>query len=58
MKVWQIPAKEEIHKCMCPEKTRKDVVTQVWQENANKPTMTLEEVAQLEIDNAKQRAER
>lgn len=45
MKVWQIPPKEEIQHCMCPEKTRKDIVAQVWQENANKPTMTLEEVA-------------
>jgi hypothetical protein len=47
MKVWQIPPKEEIHKCMCPEQSRKDIVAQVWQENANKPTMTLDEVAQL-----------
>lgn len=41
MKVWQIPPKEEIKHCMCPEKDRKELVAQVWQENANKPTMTL-----------------
>ena len=51
MKVWQIPPQEEIQKYMCPHpqngKTKKELVAQVWQENANKPTMSLEEVGQL-----------
>jgi hypothetical protein len=45
MKVWQIKKPEEIHSCMCPDSIntnkKKDLVAQVWQENANKPTMTL-----------------
>ena len=52
MKVWKVPPKEEIQQFMCPEKTtmnKKELVAQVWQENANKPTMTLSEVADLEI---------
>ena len=61
MKVWQIPPQEEIQQYMCPPnngKTKKELVAQVWQENANKPTMTLEEVGQMQIDNAEQRAKR
>jgi hypothetical protein len=59
MKVWQIPPKqEEIQHCMCPPKTKKELVAQVWQENANKPTMTLEEVGDLEFQNAEDRAKR
>lgn len=27
--------------------TKKELVAQVWQENANKPTISLEEVAQM-----------
>jgi hypothetical protein len=42
MKVWQVPAKEEVKHCMCPTQTKKELIAQVWQENANKPTMTLE----------------
>ena len=52
MKVWQTPPLEEIKQYMAPEKTKIELVAQVWQENANKPTMTLEQVGQLEIDNA------
>ena len=47
MKVWQVPAKEEVKNCMCPTETKKEIIAQVWQENANKPTMTIEEVADL-----------
>jgi hypothetical protein len=43
---------------MCPPKTKKELVAQVWQENANKPTMTLEEVGDLEFQNAEDRAKR
>lgn len=50
----KIPPQEEIQQYMCPpkEKTKKELVAQVWQENANKPTISLEEVGQMEIDNA------
>jgi len=41
MKVQQILPKEEIQHCMCPPKTKKELVAQVWQENANKPTISL-----------------
>jgi len=58
MKVWQIPAKEEIQQCMCPTMKKKDLVAQVWQENANKPTMTLEEVGELEYQNMVERTKR
>jgi hypothetical protein len=37
---------------------KKDLVAQVWQENANKPTMTLEEVGELEYQNLMERTER
>ena len=47
IKVWEVPAKETIHQCMCPSEKRKDLVAQLWQYNANKPTMTLEEVGEL-----------
>lgn len=57
MKVWQIPPQEEIQKYMCPEKTKKELVAQVWQET-NPCTMSLEEVGQLEIENAERRAKR
>ena len=33
-------------------------MAQVWQENANKPTISLEEVADMEYDNMIQRNER
>ena len=69
IKVMKIPAKEDIHQQMvppghqcphqvAPSEKRKDLVAQVWQENANKPTMTLSEVAQLEYDNMVNREER
>jgi hypothetical protein len=43
---------------MAPSEKRSSLVTQVWQENANKPTMTLEEVGELEYQNMVQRTER
>jgi phosphopantothenoylcysteine synthetase/decarboxylase len=58
MKVWQVPPKEEVKSCMCPTELRKDIVAQVWQENANKPTMTLEEVGDLEYNNMMEREAR
>ena len=30
MQVWQIPPQDEIKQLMCPEKSRKDIVAQVW----------------------------
>ena len=33
---------------MVPSEKKKELIAQVWQENANKPTMTLEEVGDLE----------
>ena len=53
MKVWHIRKPEEISETMAPlpnsdfGKKRQDLVAQVWQENANKPTISLEEVAQM-----------
>ena len=43
---------------MAPSENRTGLITQVWQENANKPTMTLEEVGELEYQNMLQRMER
>jgi len=43
---------------MCPTMKKKDLVAQVWQENANKPTMTLEEVGELEYQNMVERTKR
>jgi immunoglobulin-binding protein 1 len=58
MQVWKVPAKEHIHQCMAPSEKRTGLVAQVWQENANKPTMTLEEVGELEYQNLLERTER
>lgn len=58
LKVWNVPAKQQIHSCMCPSEKRKDIITQVWQQNANKPTMTLQEVGELEYQNLMERTER
>lgn len=37
---------------------KKDLVAQVWQQNANKPTMTLEEVGELQYQNMMERTKR
>lgn len=62
MKVWEIKKKpEEIQLDMIPpamQDKRKELVAQVWQENANKPTISLEEVADMEYDNMMERMER
>ena len=58
IKVMQIPKKEDIHSLMVPSEKRTELVAQVWQENPNKPTMTLSEVAQLEYENMVNRNER
>lgn len=49
------------HQCAnptCSLNQRQDLITQVWQENANKPTMSIQEVGDLEYDNMMQRTER
>lgn len=56
MKVWEVKKPEQIQQELIPaidnlEEKRTGLVAQVWQENANRPTMTLEEVAQMEEDN-------
>lgn len=62
MKVWQVQKPEDIHAAMCPgpkkAPTKQQLVAQVWQENANKPTMTLEEVGELEYQNMVERQAR
>lgn len=52
MKVWEVKkSPQQIHSCMCPPTDlgakKMDLVAQVWQENANQPTMSLSEVADL-----------
>jgi hypothetical protein len=47
MKIWQIKEpKEIVHECVCPDSIntnkKKELIAKVWQENPNKPTMTLE----------------
>jgi hypothetical protein len=51
MKYWQIKKPEEIEQVFLPPQVvnqfgqdRKDQIAKVWQENANKPTISLEEV--------------
>ena len=64
MKVWEIKKTEEIRQDMLPsgitsmQEQRKNMVAQVWQENANKPTISLEEVADMEYENMINRQER
>lgn len=67
MKFHQIKKPEEIneqmlsnlprgadHQCAnptCDLNKRQELIAQVWQENANRPTMSIEEVGDLEYDN-------
>ena len=62
MKVWQIKKPEEIQQFInsvppptcfncSTENHRKELTAKVWQPNSNQPTMTLEEVAHMEMKN-------
>ena len=69
MKVWNIKKPEEIQQFinavpppMCNSCTtdihRKDLTAKVWTQNSNQPTMTLDEVADMEMENLRERTER
>ena len=69
MKVWQIKKPEEIQqfiKSIPPpncygcstESQRMELTAKVWQPNANQPTMTLDEVADMEMKNLQERTEK
>lgn len=69
MKVWQVKKPQEIQQFIksvppptcfncATEGQRKQLTAKVWTPNANQPTMTLDEVAELEMKNLQERTEK